>query len=166
MSAAVARRLGRFSAREVSVDGLKFDVVAYDRTHKLFKLAECKLTSRPVSIGRTFGQLMVYQSAVAAKGSDFVNAVSERVSLGYKELMAATRNGKKIRVEFYVALPHKACLKLNLIDALKKLMPHVGIIRVKPDGTCMNYVRRDGKKDRAVCSARPLSIQVREADSE
>lgn len=160
MSEKVARFLGRYSAREVFVDGSKFDVVSYDKKENLFKLVECKLTSRSAGIGRTFGQLLVYHSTVAAKAFDFVNALSKKMPLSFHRLWVATRNGKKIKVQFYVALPHDACQRLDLIESLKRHMPHVGIIRVKAGGQCRTHLRRDGKRDTSICLARPVDIRI------
>lgn len=83
MAEAVARYL-RSAAREVTVDGYRFDVVAYDKRERLFKLVECRRGSRSTSIGRAFGQLVAYYAVVSSRGFDFVNAVRKKMRLSVK----------------------------------------------------------------------------------
>lgn len=113
MAAAVARYL-RPAAREVAVDGHRFDVVAYNKREKFFKLVECKRGSRATGIGRAFGQLVAYYSVVSARGFDFVNAVSKKIPINFKRLMEATDRGRRIRVAFYVALTDDDALHVAL----------------------------------------------------
>ena len=54
--------------------------------------------------------------------------------------MEATDNYRRIRIAFYVALTEKACKRVDLLRSMKKLLPDVGIIRVKPDGHCRHYL--------------------------
>lgn len=116
MAEAVARYL-RSAAREVTVDGYRFDVVAYDKRERLFKLVECRRGSRSTSIGRAFGQLVAYYAVVSSRGFDFVNAI-------------------------------------------KELLPQVGIIRVKGNGHCRNYILDGRKKDYKLAEAAPTVIRV------
>jgi hypothetical protein len=163
MAMAVTRYLGgsKRTTREVRVSGCIFDVVAYDKEKRLFKLVECKLATSPTSIGRTFGQLASYHAAVMDQGYAFVTAVSRRLPLSFHRLMEATNNATKIQVAFYVALTQKACLNLRLLKSLKSLLPSVGIIRVKPDGHCRGYLLRDGKRDDSISSAKAITIKIR-----
>jgi NDP-sugar pyrophosphorylase family protein len=51
---------------QVKVGPSRFDVVAYDKNERLFRVVECKLHSRPSSVGRTFGQVVSYQVVLAS----------------------------------------------------------------------------------------------------
>lgn len=86
---------------------------------------------------------------------------SERVHLSFEQLMEATDNANRIKVAFRVALTHDACKeRLELICALKRLLPIVGIIRVKPGGQCRDYLWRQGKKDWDLTKATPTDIVI------
>ncbi len=159
MAEAVAGHLRR-SAREIKVRDCIFDVVAYDKEKRLFKLVECKLGSQATRVGRTFGQVAAYYAVVAARGFDLVNALSKKLPLSFARLMEATEDGRRIRVAFYVALTDKACKRVDLLRAIKRLLPSVGIIRVKPNGQCRNYIRDRKGKDFRLAEARPTTIRI------
>lgn len=159
MAEAVARYL-RSAAREVTVDGYRFDVVAYDKRERLFKLVECKRGSRSTSIGRAFGQLVAYYAVVSSRGFDFVNAVSKKMRLSFKRLMEATNGARRIRVAFHVALTDEGCKRIQLLRTIKELLPQVGIIRVKGNGHCRNYILDGRKKDYKLAEAAPTVIRV------
>jgi len=159
MAKVVARRFSR-ATRELKVADCIFDVVAYDKREKLFKLVECKLGSQAASIGHAFGQVAAYCAVLSTRGRDFVDAFSRKVHLRFGRLMEATQNAKRIRVAFYVALTDDACKRVELIRAVKGLLPIVGIIRVKPDGRCREYLRDNGRKDWKLAEARPTVIEI------
>src|SRR5713226_8918943 len=77
MSQAVACNLGKYAAREVRVGDCIFDVVAYNKKEKLFRLVECKRSRKASAIGHAFGQVAVYSATIAAHGRDFVVAYSK-----------------------------------------------------------------------------------------
>ena len=159
MAEAVARHMTN-SAREVGVGGCVFDVVAYDKKLQLFKLVECKLGSQATNIGHAFGQVAAYCAVLSRRGRDFVDAFSTRVPLRFGRLMEATENAKRIRVAFYVALTDDACKRIELIREVKALLPFVGIIRVKREGKCRNYLKDKGWKDKKLSEARTRVIEI------
>lgn len=159
MAAAVARYL-RPAAREVAVDGHRFDIVAYDKRRKLFKLVECKRGSRATSIGRAFGQLVAYNALVSTHGSDFVLAAARKLHLSPRRLMESTEWARRIRVAFYVALTDDACKQVELLHSIKQLLPQVGIIRVKRDGHCRNFIRDNGEKNYKLTEASPIIVRI------
>lgn len=159
MAEAVARHLRR-AAREIKVGDCIFDVVAYDKHRKVFSLVECKLGSKTATMGHAFGQIAAYYAIVAERGFDLVNALSKKLPLSFRRLMEATDNGRRIQVRFYVALTDRACRRVTLIRSLKRLLPIVGIIRVKPDGKCREYLRLNGQKETKLAKARPTVIEI------
>jgi hypothetical protein len=159
MAQAVAQHVAN-SAREVRVGDCVFDVVGYDKRLQLFKLVECKLGSQSTTIGKTFGQIAAYCAVLSTRGRDFVEAFNEKVHLPFSQLMEATNNAKRIQVAFYVALTHDACKQqIELIRAVKDLLPLVGIIRVKLNGQCKDYVWNGGK-DWKLAKAIPTVIKI------
>lgn len=161
MSEAVARHLHLSrSTCELKVKDCAFDVVAYDERNRLFKIVECKMGTSPRSIGRTFGQVAAYCAVLSDSGREFINEFSKRIQLPFERLMEATENNKHIRVEFYVALRQDACKRVEFIQAIKGLLPRVGIIRVKPDGKCRNYLRINGKKVEGLAKATPTRVKM------
>jgi len=160
MAEAVARQL-KNAAREVKVGDCIFDVVAYDKGQRLFRLVECKLGSKAASIGHAFGQVAAYYAVVVDQGYHFVDTLSKKVEprLRFGRLLEATE-GKQIRVEFYVALTDEACERVDLLRSVKRLLPDVGIIRVKADGRCRDHVHEHGKGDYELAQARPMLIKI------
>jgi len=160
MAEAVARQL-KNAAREVKVGDCIFDVVAYDKGQRLFRLVECKLGSKAASIGHAFGQVAAYYAVVVDQGYHFVDTFSKKVEprLRFGRLLEATE-GKQIRVEFYVALTDEACERVDLLRSVKRLLPDVGIIRVKADGRCRDHVHEHGKGDYELAQARPMLIKI------
>lgn len=159
MAEAVARRLPR-SVREVRVGDCIFDVVAYDKRDRLFRLVECKLGSQATSIGHAFGQLAAYYAILSARGRDFLDVFSKKVPLRYGRLMEATEENRRIRVAFYVALTDRACKRVDLLRSLKRLLPQVGIIRVKDDGKCRDYLREHGERNHKLAEATPVAVEI------
>ncbi len=161
MSQAVACTLGKYAAREVKVGDCIFDVVAYNKKEKLFRLVECKRSRKAAGIGHAFGQLAAYTATIATHGRDFIIAYSKKSSVAMHQgrWLEATADYQHIRIAFYVALTDKACKRINLLRAMKNLLPHVGIIRVKPDGYCRFYLRAGKHKHTKV--ARPRSVIIK-----
>lgn len=162
MSQAVACNLGKYAVREVKVGDCIFDVVAYNKKEKLFRVVESKRSRKASGIGHAFGQVAAYSGTIAARGRDFVIAYSKRLTVPMHQgrWMEATDDYRRIRVAFYVALTDKACKRVDLLRSMKKLLPDVGIIRVKPDGYCRFYLRIGKKKDEKVSESRPVVIEI------
>ncbi len=162
MSQAVACFLKKYAAREVRVGDCIFDVVAYNKNEKLFKLVECKKSRKSSGIGHAFGQLAAYSTTIAAHATDFLDAYSRKlpVRMRYLRWVEATDNFSRIKVAFHVALTEEACKRVELLRALKKLLPDVGIFRVKPDGYVRDYVRVRMNKDYKLAKARPVVIKL------
>lgn len=159
MAARVALRF-KNSTRELKVADCVLDVVAYDKKKRLFSLVECKLGTKPTSIGHAFGQIAAYSAILSQHGRAFLRAFTRRVPLNYERQMEATDEGRRFCVAFYVALTDNACKRFELIHAVKKLLPKVGIIRVKPDGTCRSYLRVRGQRVPKLADAVPMVIEI------
>jgi len=159
MSQAVARHVAK-SAREIRVGNCIFDVVGYDKRETLFRIVECKMGDHATSIGHAFGQISAYYAVLSALGRAFLNGYTRKVPLRYERLMEATHDNRQLRVAFYVALTDKACKQVELIRSVKKLLPIVGIIRVKEDGRCRTWLRSDGKKDSKLAEAMPTVVEI------
>jgi hypothetical protein len=160
MSQAVLCTFGRYAAREIRVGDCIFDVVAYNKKERSFKLIECKRSSKAAVIGQAFGQLAAYSATLAEHGKPFLHAFSKKlvVPMHLEQWMKATDDYRRFKVEFYVALTHKACKRVALLRSMKNLLPNVGIIRIKPDGHCRNYLLHEGEKDRKVCE--PTQVEI------
>jgi len=159
MATSVGRRF-KHSTRELKVAECILDVVAYDKTKRLFTLVECKLGTKPSSIGHAFGQIAAYSAILCEHGKAFLKAFTRRVPLNYERQMEATDGSRKFRVAFYVALTDNACKRIALIRSVKKLLPGVGIIRVKPDGKCRTYLRVKGQKEPTLARAAVMVIEI------
>ncbi len=109
-----------------------------------------------------FGQLAAYSTTIAAHATDFLDAYSRKlpVRMRYLRWVEATDNFSRIKVAFHVALTEEACKRVELLRALKKLLPDVGIFRVKPDGYVRDYVRVRMNKDYKLAKARPVVIKL------
>jgi hypothetical protein len=147
------------SVREVRVGSCIFDVAAYDKKEKLFSIIECKLGSHVTSIGHAFGQISAYYAVLSALGRDFINAFTRKVPLRYDRMMEAVA-GNQLRVAFYIALTDQACEQIELIRSMKRLLPNVGIIRVKDDGRCRNNLKAGGERDSELAKAVPTVVKI------
>jgi hypothetical protein len=161
MSQAVACTLGKYAAREIRVGDCIFDVVAYNKKQKSFRLVECKLSQRITGIGHAFGQLAAYSATIATQAREFLDAYTKKCRMPLGDWMEATDNYRRFNIEFCVALTHKACKnKLEWLRAMKKVLPDVGIIRVKPDGYCRNHIWHGKVKDTEVTRARTILVKI------
>jgi hypothetical protein len=82
MADAVMRHLNKgkvIAGPEVKLGRCRFDVVAYDKNRRIFKVIECKLHSGPASVGRTFGQAMTYFAMLEGRASEFLDAASRKL---------------------------------------------------------------------------------------
>lgn len=162
MSQAVACTLGRYAAREVRVDDCIFDVVAYNKKEKSFRLVECKKTRKASGIGQAFGQLAAYSATIATHGQEFLVAYSKKlaVPMHQDKWIEATGYYRRFRVSFYVALTDRACKRVDLLRSMKKILADVGIVRVKPDGYCRNYIRIGKQKDFELCESHTVAVKI------
>jgi hypothetical protein len=162
MSQAVACTLGKYAAREVRVGDCIFDVVAYNKAKNSFRLIECKRSRKASGIGQAFGQLAAYSATIATHGREFLVAYSKKLDVPMHQgrWLEATDDYRRITVEFYVALTDKACKRVDLLRSMKNILSDVGIIRVKADGYCRNYLWVGRQKDTKVAQPRPVSIKI------
>jgi len=155
------------AAREISVGGNRFDVVAYDKKRRVFKVVECKLAKRKTSVGKTFGQLVSYTDALSRSGYDFVNRASQKLGqLDFNTWMEATSGGKKIRVECFVALRAEALKDFDFLQSIRKQVPYVGIIRYKKNGECRNDLLIKGKHNSTLSRAKMFTIRLQKPEQQ
>ncbi len=164
MAVAVKNHLNRgrvIAEREIKLGRCRFDVVAYDKNARIFKIVECKLHSSPTSVGRTFGQAVTYSSVLKGRASAFLDAASRKLEkMRYGRWVEATDGGKRIKVAVYVALTDKACRQPEFLR-LREQYPHIGVIRVKPNGRCRNALRHpDGTADSRAAKASVRTISL------
>ena len=150
MAASVRKHFGRgktVSCGEVRVGRCRFDVVAYDKKDRVFRVVECKLHSRPRNIGSTFGQISSYLTVLKDRAFEFLDRASDGLQMRHGRWYEATDGWKRIRVAYYVALTNKACGQPDFI-AIRNRYPEIGVIRVKPDGRCRHALRlKNGRAD-------------------
>jgi hypothetical protein len=162
MSEAVARALGKYAAREVRAGECIFDVVAFNKKDLSFTVVECKLSRRTTRIGQAFGQLAAYSATIATHVRLFLDAYSKKspTPMHLERWMEATGDFRYVKVKFYVALTHSACRQIGLLRSMKKILPNVGIIRVKPNGECKRYLWDGKKKETELAQANAVKIKI------
>lgn len=155
------RKKGWHTASEISLFRTRFDLVAYHKKRKEFRVIECKPTNRDTGIGRAFGQLATYHGTVKENGLEFVDVVSQKLpNMSFRKWMEATDWAKQFKVSFYVALSHNALLDLKRIRRLKSILPQFGIIRVRPNRGCRSYLYTSKKSYRKLASAKPIEVRI------
>jgi hypothetical protein len=144
-----------YVARQVPIDNARLDVVGYNKSDRVFKVVECKLTSHDTDLGRLFGQIMSYSDLISRKADAFLDSVSERMDrpMRFGRWMQATECARRIHIEFYVALTEEACKDIDRLRRLKRQYPTIGIIRCKEDGRCRSYAKEAGKHNNELCKA-------------
>lgn len=148
MEARVASWLTKRSmivARQIRLGDMRLDIVAYDKKKRLFKVVECKPAVHQTVVGQTFGQIAAYINRVTDRTDEFVDSFSDQVKMRFGRWMQATEYGRRIKAEFYVALPEAACKDIECLRNLKRQHADVGIIRHKPNGQCRPYLRERNK---------------------
>ncbi|MFI5073231.1 MAG: hypothetical protein ACHP8A_20370 [Terriglobales bacterium] len=164
MECAVASWLERRSvkvARQVRLDNMRFDVVAYDKERGVFNVVECKPASGHTDIGKALGQLSAYRDKIRNKPDEFVDSVSEKISMRFGRWMEATNCGRRIRITFHAALTDKALKDISRIRDFKEQYPHFGIIRYRKDGSVRGYIREGQEINRELARATMIEIALR-----
>jgi hypothetical protein len=167
----IAKKIRCVAVRELHLGGPAFDVVGFDPLEEEFHVVECKLTSRPVGIGQTFGQIVAYKAMIYDAGEDFLDAFERKLR---KDGIGKVRFWKhgvrfvdagRIPVRFYVALRQKACERVGMLRLIKSDLQEVGIIRITNQNACRDYIRNSGVKDYEICRSDrvdvPISMPVR-----
>jgi len=150
---------------ELSLEGCKFDVVGYAKNEKTFYVVECKKGNRARDIGHAFGQILAYQSVISNKGQEFCDkfvdkALEQGLKFDPKDIRSLFRE-KELPFRFFVALRDEACRSAPLLRLMKESLERVGIISVRRDGTCKDYIPTERKKrDRSICRSEPINIPV------
>jgi len=137
-----------------------FDAVGYSSDDSIVHVVECKAGRKPVDIGHAFGQILAYRSVLSEKGYEFLTKFGDKVRMKTEDIVTATREGT-LRVKFYVGLSDEACKNISLIEAMKKILPSVGIIRVKKDGGCRDYLLIKREKEYGLCKSETISVPIR-----
>src|SRR6266850_1877082 len=76
----ISKKHGCATVRELNFGGPKFDVVGFSPDSGEFHIVECKLTSRLVGIGQTFGQILAYKAMIFDAGEQFLNAYLKQLA--------------------------------------------------------------------------------------
>lgn len=162
----ISRKYGCVTVRELNFGGPKFDVAGFSPDTEEFYIVECKLTSRPVGVGQTFGQILAYKAMIFDQGEAFLTSF-ERARAKSREShepfwIHAARFVKagKIPVRFYVALREKACAQPDMLRLTKRDLRGVGIIRINQYNQCKDYLRVYGQKDFDLCRAARVEVPI------
>jgi len=154
--------------RELKLRDGRFDVVGYSRPENTFYVVECKRGTRADTIGRAFGQILVYQSLISNRGKEFREKFLERLlasKVRLKRTMARDIvdlfRANEVPFRFFVALTDTACRSHSLIRLMRDgLRNKVGIIRF--DGRkCKNYISTDvSRHDYDICESEPIGVPL------
>ena len=150
----------RYAAREVPVGKAgRLDVVGYCKVEKVFKVVECKAGSGKATIWKAFGQMAMYRAAIENDVLGFLDAFTRKSPMRFERMMEATSGGKRIAIEFYVALTDEACKDWDCLIQLKELNPDTGIFRIKDDLRVRDNVKDpNGNPNHELAKARRVSL--------
>ena len=162
----INKRYGCATVRELNFGGPKFDVVGFSPNTGEFHIVECKLTSRLVGIGQTFGQILAYKAMIFDAGEQFLNAYLKQLAkegitrISFYSEVAQFANERKIPIRFYVALREKACSRPDFLRLMKRDLAGVGIIRINKHNHCRDYISVRGQKDFELCEADRIEVPI------
>jgi hypothetical protein len=162
----IGKKYGSATVRELNFGGPKFDVVGFSPDTGEFHIVECKLTSRSVGIGQTFGQILAYKAMIFDAGEQFLNAYLKQLAkegitkISFYSEVAQFANERKIPIRFYVALREKACSRPDFLRLMKRDLSGVGIIRINQYNQCKDYIRVRGHKDFELCEAERIEVPI------
>ena len=156
-------------ARQVPIKAKRLDVVAYNKSEKVFKVFECKAEDTPRAATAAFRQILDYRRIILNNGNTFVRSTSKKMTMHFGKWMEATDRGQAIRVQFYVVLTDEACGKSGVVSRLldlkrsyQRLGTNVGVLKFKSNGTCSESVRAKGEKHKVkVGDATPERSQLK-----
>jgi hypothetical protein len=162
----ISKHFGCVTVRELNFGGPRFDVVGFSPETEEFYIVECKRTKRPVGIGQTFGQILAYKAMIADGGEKFLNSfntalVRARITkLQFWQYGTRFVDAGKIPVRFFVAMPQEACERTDILQSIKKDLTGVGIIRIKGNKQCKDYIRVFQDKDYEICRGTPVDVPI------
>jgi hypothetical protein len=159
----IKRELGcKFASTNFGFQNIEFDVVGYELESRTFQIVECKKSAKAVEIGHAFGQLLAYKSVLHNNGYEFLNEFFKRAhaKVDLDDLIDSVAV-RKLTAKFYVGLTEAACANVELLKVMKDSLPYVGIIRVKPNGTCRNYITISGERNYELCTSKVVYVPVR-----
>jgi len=151
-----------FAQPKFRFQNVEFDVIGYDSDNNTFHIVECKKSTKAAGIGHAFGQLLAYKSVLHQTGYQFLEEFLKRTSvkLTLDDIVGPVTEGK-LRAKFYVGLVEEACKNVDLLRVIKESLPNVGIIRVKENNGCRNYIKIRGEKEYGLCQSKPEDIPIR-----
>jgi hypothetical protein len=161
-----SKEYGCVAVRELNFGGAIFDVVGFSPDADEFYIVECKRTSSPVGVGRTFGQILAYKSMILADGENFLDSFDRSlVKNGISKIRFWAHGSRfvdsgKIPVRFYVALLNAACERPEILQLMKKDLKDVGIIRIDKHNHCRNHICTFGIDDFKICEASRVEIPI------
>ena len=162
----ISKKYGSATVRELNFGGPKFDIVGFSPDTGEFHIVECKLTSRSVGIGQTFGQILAYKAMIFDAGEQFLNAYLKQLAkegitkISFYSEVAQFANERKIPIRFYVALREKACSRPDFLRLMKRDLSGVGIIRINQYNQCKDYIRVRRHKDFELCEAERIEVPI------
>lgn len=143
----------------VRLGDLEFDVLTFDKSESKFVAVECMFGGQPKTLAEHFSRANS-DFAVAKYGALQFHALAGK---GKSKKGPAWPNTAKlklgIRFSVSVALMNKVCKRVDLLRSLKQEFPAIGIVRVKMNGQCRDYIRdRNGDKDVALTASKAVKI--------
>lgn len=162
----VAREYRCVTVRELNLSGPKFDVVGFSPHNEEFHIVECKRTTRLVSVGQAFGQILAYKAVIFDGGEAFLTSFERALTRNKVTRQpfwihgARFAKARKIPVRFYIALRGEALARPDILRLIKQDLPGVGIIRINKSNKCRNYIRALGEKDYDLCRATRVEVPI------
>jgi hypothetical protein len=141
----------------------RLDLVAYDKGNGVFRVVECKSTSDERTPEKAFGHVTTYIDAISRHVDEFVDSASRTMKMRFGRWMEATDCGRRIQVEFFVALRDGACSRMQCIRDQKTRHSDVGIIRCKENSQCKTYMKNeDGTHNLDLSKAQIKTFSLRD----
>ncbi len=151
---------GNHAVANVRLDDLQFDVLALDHSRNALVGIECIHGGQPRTLTEQFVKANSHLEAAKCGALNF-RMLADKVK--NKEGLPKLNAHKPSCLQFSVsvALMDRVCKRVDLLRVLKTQFPAIGIVRVKMNGQCRDYIRdRSGKKDSALTSSNAVKISV------
>ena len=142
------RMSGMLVRSNVDLGVFQSDVLTLDKSQGAFVAVQCMHGGQPNTLAAHFSKADSYLTA-AKCGTLKFHALTDKKS------KATTRRLLSVSV----ALMDRTCKRRDLLRSLKAQFPAVGIVRVKMNGQCRDYIRDgDGNKDLALTAGAPVEL--------
>ena len=152
------RSQGCLATSNAAFGSFQFDVLAFNKQKFTLMGFECMYGGQPSTLAARFALAYSHLAGVQALGLDLsaLRRARDKKGTEWPDLTTAKLD---VRFSVSVVLMDKVCRRVELLRSLKSQFPPIGVMRVKLNGECRDYVRdRHGNTDLSLTTGTSVTI--------